>query len=553
MPWRGPEEKGEFPTLGWIIGQQIEEMCIVPDGPRMGEPYLLTDEMWNHLLWAYRLRPEATEFDGTDAMVHSGSQLVRPQKWGKDPFAAAWTIAACFGDVVFAGWDAHGEPVGRPHPSPWAACAATAEDQVANTFRPIVTMLRDGPLCDTPGLDIGETRVKLPGVGWIDPVTASARARLGGRFTWVTMTESGLLVGEGPTGGVTFGRVLKRNVAGMGGGWLEITNPWDPTENSLAQRTYEAKAEDVFIDYRLPRRHVPLDDDAALLREVIYLYGNSAKASGGWVSEQRILREIQNPATGEAEARRFFLQEITSGVRSAVDGARWDSLARQDDPLRPGEAVTLGFDGSRARDATSLRICRIRDGRLFHGRIWLPADYEDPKVMRAEVDQAVTDAFAAYDVWYLFADPHLWQDYIGRWAGTWDKKIVEFWTNVETRMDAAILRFTTALAAGDLTHDGNEASTQHAKNAALAKGKLKPRREGDAPGTPAHYLRVVKKREGHLIDDFVAGILAYAARGKAIEDGALTQDTTPAPAAVNTATTPADDRGLWRPTERLRI
>src|SRR5690606_37001043 len=143
--------------------------------------------------------------------------------------------------VVFAGWDARGEPGGRPHPSPWIAVAATAEDQTDNTFRPLVTMLRDGPLAGTPGLDIGDTRVKLPGVGWIDPVTASAKARLGGRFTFVSITESGLLVGDGQTGGVTFGRVLKRNTAGMGGMWSEITNAWDPTENSLAQRTFEAK------------------------------------------------------------------------------------------------------------------------------------------------------------------------------------------------------------------------------------------------------------------------------------------------------------------------
>src|SRR5690606_27716571 len=116
-------------------------------------------EMWRHLLWAYRLRPDAREEDGPDAFVYSGSLLVRPQKWGKDPFNAARCIAHALGPVVFAGWDARGEPVGRPHPSPWIAVAATAEDQTDNTFRPLVTMLRDGPLAGTPGLDIGDTRV----------------------------------------------------------------------------------------------------------------------------------------------------------------------------------------------------------------------------------------------------------------------------------------------------------------------------------------------------------------------------------------------------------
>src|SRR5690606_14727205 len=54
VPWRGPEYKGEFPTLGWTVGEWIEEYLIVPDGPRKGQPFRLTDEQWNHLLWTYR-------------------------------------------------------------------------------------------------------------------------------------------------------------------------------------------------------------------------------------------------------------------------------------------------------------------------------------------------------------------------------------------------------------------------------------------------------------------------------------------------------------------
>lgn len=523
MPWRGPEVRGEFPTLGYLIGDWVEANLIVPDGPRMGEPYLLTNEMWNHLLWAYRLHPDARQEDDTDALVYAGSMLVRSQKWGKDPFNAARCAAHALGPTVFAGWDAAGEPVAKPHPSPWVAVAATAEDQTDNTFRPLVTMLRDGPLSVTPGLDVGETRIKLPGIGWIDPVTASAKARLGGRFTFVSITESGLLVGEGPTGGVTFGRVLKRNVAGMGGQWAEITNTWDPTENSLAQRTYEAKSSTVFIDYRAPRRKVDLEDEDAVLAEIVYLYGDSARRNGGWVSERRILSEIKDTATGEAEARRFFLSEITAGTKDAVNPVRWDVLARTDDPLRPGDAITLGFDGSRSRDATSIRACRIRDGRLFHLRVWEPDDNPKWRVPRPEVDQTMRDAFGAYEVWYLYADPFRWQDYLDTWAAQWPGRVVEFPTNVDTRMDAAIERFMTAFRTDELSHDGNEVSSRHAKNAAMAKGKRKPPREDDQGAAAEHYLRVVKKKHGLLIDDFVAGILAYEARGKAIEDGALTE------------------------------
>ena len=59
MPWRGPEHEGEFPTLGYDVGEWIEAHCVVPDGYRKGEPLLLTDEMWRFLLHFYRLYEHA--------------------------------------------------------------------------------------------------------------------------------------------------------------------------------------------------------------------------------------------------------------------------------------------------------------------------------------------------------------------------------------------------------------------------------------------------------------------------------------------------------------
>lgn len=527
MPWRGPAQSGEFPTLGYLVGEWIEDNCVIPDGIRMGEPYLLTNEMWRHLIWAYRLRPDATQEDGLDAFVYAGSQLMRPQKWGKDPFLATRVCFHSLGPSVFAGWDANGEPVGREHPSPWICIAATEEKQTENTYAPVRYILREGPLAGTPGLEVNELRTRLPGGFSIDPVTTSARGRLGGRYTFVTMTESGVLVGETPTGGVEFAKTLKRNVAGMGGMWVEATNAYDPTESSVAQRTMEAKASDVFIDYRPPRRKVPFDDPEGLLREVVYLYGDSAKVNGGWVSERRIVSEILRADSGEGHSRRFWLNEITAGTKAAVEPAIWINLARPDghkdyNPLRAGEAIVLGFDGSRSRDCTALRACRLRDGRLFHIKIWDPADYPDSRIPRVQVDTLVRAQFEAYDVHYMFADPYLWQDYLDAWAGEFPKKIVEFPTNVETRMDKAIRRFLTAYRTGELTHDGNKDSTDHAFNAVLAKGKRKAARDQEDPdGAPEHYLKLEKKREGVHIDDFVAGILAYEARGHALENGAL--------------------------------
>lgn len=525
MPWRGPEVKGEFPTLGYLAAEWIEATLPIADGPLAGQPLRLYDEQLRHLLWRYRLDAAATEADGNDAFQFGGSMIVRGQKWGKDPLLAAINLFHAYGPCDFAGWDAAGEPVGRPVPTPWVAIAATNDQQTDNTWLPLLEMVKGSDLANIAGNEVHDTFIKHPCGNPIEVLTTTAWGRLGGRFTHVSLTESGVLVGDGPRGGVTFARTLKRNVGGMNGMWTSATNTWDPTEGSDAQLTYEAKDPHVYVDARLARKHVDIEDDVSLREEIVYVYGDSAKTNGGHVSEQRIMRDCRNPMMGESEVRRFYLSEVIAGEKDAVDPARWDALARTDDPIQAGDVVTVGFDGSRSRDATVLWVCRVRDARLFRGRIWVPEDYPDHRVPRPEVDQAVDDLFSAYDVRYMFADPYRWQDYLDVWSARFPNRIVEFPTNVERRMDLAVERFQTAMKTGELTHDGDQTLTDHARNAALAKGKRKPPREDDTAGVVEHYLKLTKKRAG-LIDALVAAHLAYAARGQAVEDGALVEEGT---------------------------
>ena len=213
-----------------------------------------------------------------------------------------------------------------------------------------------------------------------------------------------------------------------------------------------------------------------------------------------------------------------------VDPVRWD-LAAVEDQLRPQDQIALGFDGSKYQDATALVASRLSDGRLFTLRIWeRPPDVADWKVPSAEVDRLVRDVFAAYQVAYLFADPYRWQAYLDAWAADFPKQVVEFPTNVETRMDAAIERFVTSFAAGEVSHDGHEVMSRHAKNAVLVKGRRKRARPGENDDLPTYYLKMAKRGDGQLIDGAVAAVLAHHARGQAIEDGALTAGpVTPTP------------------------
>lgn len=531
MPWRGPQEEGEFPTLGYDVGEWIEEHCVIPDGYRMGEPYLLTDEMWMFLIHFYRLYSHAAAWPAPDALRYTGGQLRRVQKWGKDPFGAAIILAEAFGPTRFDGWDAKGEPVGAPYPSPLIVCLGTSEDQTGNTWRPLLSMIRRGPLVDLPGLDAGQTRIELPGGGLIEPVTTSAKARLGAPMTFLTMTESHLFTLQG--GYRRVAGAVKRNVAGMDGRWLELTNGWDPSEGSEAQVTAEAGDERVLIDTIEPQRVADLSETDAVYPELLRQYGDSAREKGGWVNVKgRILHEVQSGRHLEADRRRFFLNEIVVGESVFVDPTRWDQQARAEGhpewkPLAPSDAIALGFDGAKYRDATALIASRISDGCLFELGIWeRPQDAPDDwRVPSVEVDRKLREVFAAYRVAVMFADPWRWQDYLDKWSAEFgETKVVEFATNSEFRMDKAIERFCTAFNALEITHDDAEKLARHAKNAVLVKGSRKKERPGEETSIATHFMKMAKRAEGVLIDGAVAAVLAHEARAFAIEHDLIPAD-----------------------------
>jgi hypothetical protein len=491
----------------------------------MGQPYRLTDEQLRFIKNFYRLYPHAGRWPAPDALRYTGAQFRRSQKHGKDPLGAAIILAEALGPTRFDGWDAAGEPVGAPYPTPLIVCLGTSEDQTDNTWRPLLSMVRGGPLVDLSGIDAGQTRLVLPGGGKIEPVTTSAKARLGAPLTFLTITESHLFTLQGGYRRVC--GAVKRNVAGMDGRWLELTNAWDPTEGSEAQVTGDSGDERVYVDTIEPRRVEDLDDDETLHAELLRQYGDSARERGGWVNiAGRIMHEVRSPRYLEADRRRFFLNEIVVGESVFVDPIRWDALAAPE-LLAPGEHIAVGFDGSKSRDATGLIASRMSDGKLFELRTWeRPKGEIVWKVPSAEVDEVLTGVFDAYRVSLMFADPYKWQDYLDAWSGKWPKQVVEFPTNVERRMDAAIERFTTAFGSGQLANDGSDALTRHCKNAVLVKGSRKKPRPGEDEDIPQYYLKMAKRGDGQLIDDGVAAVLAYAARGQAIEDGALIPEET---------------------------
>lgn len=471
--WRGPSEPGEFPTLGYQVIDWIESHCVIPDGSDMGKPFILTDEQYSFVLQFYRLRSDA-EHDPkrpSAAFAFRRAMLVRPQKWGKGPLTAALVNAEAVGPALFDGWDAAGEPVGRPWPTPWIQIAATSEDQTDNVYRALLPMIREGPLADIIP-DTGLSRINLPSRGLIEPVTAEGRSRLGQRITFAVHDEPHSWLKS--NGGWTLADTQRRNLAGMGGRSVATTNAWDPAENSDAQRTYEAAADGVLIDYPTPpagsfgnRR-----DRAKILRAV---YGDSTVERGGWIDLDRIAAEVDELAkVGDlAQAERFYGNRVVATSDAFFNAEAWADIAEPVD-VPDGAMLALGFDGSMYDDWTAIRARWIDGDRLYGftptfadgaSTVWNPADFGG-EIPRSEVQAAVDELFARYQVQRFYFDPELWQSEIDSWAAKYGEKRVLVWATYRTRqMSQSLERLKTDVATKAFTHDGDPVALTHVRNA----------------------------------------------------------------------------------------
>lgn len=499
MPWAGPQYPGEFPSLGYVVADWIEQYCVIPDGMRAGEPFVLTDEQLRFVVRHYRIKDANQQVDDrrpSAPFTYRRSMLVRPQKWGKGPLTAAMICVEAVGPALFDGWDATGQPVGRPWPTPWIQIAAASSDQTVNVYSSLLPMIQEGPLGDEI-TDTGVTRINLPGRGLIEPVTAEGRSRLGQRITFAVHDEPHSWFHG--NGGWVLADTQRRNLSGMGGRSVATTNAWDPAEQSDAQRTYEADLPDVWTDYPAPPKgdFAKTSDRSKILKAV---YGDSLVSKGGWVDLERIEADVQEfIAKGDlSQAERFFGNRVIATSDAFFDIATWTGAIDESYEIKPGAAVCLGFDGSMLDDWTAIRgrVVDPATGDLFGftptfadgaKTIWDPADFGG-EVPRGEVLAAVEELFERYDVVRMYLDPELWQSEIDKWATRYGDKRVITWPTYRTRqMAAALERLRTDLATSSFTHDGCRVTSTHVANArrvrrsgGIVVGKPNPQRKIDA-------------------------------------------------------------------------
>lgn len=351
----------EIPTLGGLIGNWIQEHVAIPDGDHQGEPFLLTVEQWDFLLHFYSL-------DAQGRFIHRrGGLMIRPQKSGKSPLAAAVIAAEAAGPTRFAGWE-DGEPIGKRHSTPWIQLAAVSEDQAGNVYKALVPMLQLGDVAHEIE-DVGLTRIVLPGGGRIEPVTAAHRSRVGARTTFAVLDELSFWLPANH--GHELADALLRNLAGMRGRFLGVTNAWSLNEDSAAERI--AGEAGVYVDCPEPGRY-SIANKRERRKALGRVYGTSAsgcEAQGSaegeiepWI-DLDVIDEAVVSLLGrdEAQARRFFFNERVAADASAFDVHRFAELANPSHS--PAGEVVLAADGAHNRDALAVVACEIETGFIW--------------------------------------------------------------------------------------------------------------------------------------------------------------------------------------------
>ncbi len=479
MPWRGPEYEGEFPSLGWSIGEWIEEHCVIPDGDLAGQPYMLTDEMWTFLVKHYRLHEGAREHSWQTAWHYTKSMLVRPQKWGKSPFVAAMICAEAVGDVIFAGWDANGEPVARPWPTAIIQVTASTEDQTDNVYKALRPMIDTGPLTDLIP-DTGETRINLPGAGWIEPVTSKALSRLGARVTFVPQDEPGTWPGGSQL--EKMADTQYRGLAGTGGRPVLITNGWDLAENSVAQQLAESNEPDVLVDHTKAPEHLSYTNKVDRQKIHRIVYGDSAlkldrggNRVTGWVNLDRIEAEASKLVKKDPnQAARFFGNIPSMGSGSWLQPGQYSDRVVVRERPKSGP-VCLGFDGSDVDDWSAIRLSTFDFHKftpvdhLGRRTIWNPA-LTGGKIPRLEVMAAFEYVFQTYDVVRAYLDPPLWASEVNFLQGKYGDRVVFEWPTYRIKpMHAALERLKTDIInpTSGLSFDADPDADIHYRNAVM--------------------------------------------------------------------------------------
>jgi len=514
-------EAKPWPTLGPLVCQFIEENLVHGPGDLRGKPAILDDEKRGLIYRMYEVFPKRHAQAGRRRFKRVAISL---RKGSAKTELAAW-IAICElhpdGPVRCAGFDRRGNPIGTGVTDPYIPMVAYTEEQVEElAYGALRVILENCAL--KHDFDIGLERVmRKGGDGKCEPMASSPSGTDGARTTFQVFDETHRMVRPRLKGAhrTMLANIPKRKLSDA---WsLETTTAPAPGEGSIAEDTMrfaQQIAEGKIKDPKLFFFHRQASDghDLTTVRGIRAAVREASGPVASWSDIDSIVEQWKDPTADRAYLERVWLNRLVQSAERAFDAMKWSALVRPGYEVAPRSKITLGFDGSRYRDATALVGTEIFTGFQFVCGLWeRPAHAVKWEVPKEDVDRAVQSAFSTYDVWRLYADPPYWEETVASWSGKYGKdRVIEWWTNRQKQMAYAVRAFANAIKDGSLSHGGHEGLTRHIGNA-----QKRSIGQQDDQEQPLFTIQKERKDSPLKIDAAMAAILSWQARCHAIALG----------------------------------
>lgn len=524
-------DREPWPTLGPQVVAFLEERAVFGPGSLKGQRAVLDAEKKAILYRAYEVFPRGHRLAGRRRFQRVAVSLAKGSSKTELLAWAAYAELHPEGPVRFDGWDAHGDPVGRPVSDPYIPLVGVTEEQTEElAYGALVVMCAEGPDADL--FDIGLDRIlRLDEYGRREGIAtalaAAPNARDGARTTFQGFDETHRLylprVREAHQ--TMLANLTKRPLDDP---WhMEVTTAGHLGQGSIAEDTHNEALAIHRGEYEQPdlcyhHREANPGHDLSRLDERIRAVAEARGGVGEYAPGQfeSIARQWDRPKADKSYLNRVWLNLWVSAEAQAFDVARWEQLERPG-RIPAGELVTVGFDGARFRDSTAFVITDVVTGTQELAAIWQrPLDVSDEvgwEIPEREVTEAWRAIKAKYQVWKLYGDPPHWTETMGTWAGEDPDVVEEWWTNRPRPMAAAVREYREAMAAGQVSWSsedplGEEFDT-HIGNAG--------RSFINAWADDGSQLFILQKiHPDRKFDGAMAAVLSWQARLEALAKGA---------------------------------
>lgn len=515
-----------WPSLGGPICDLIEERAVFGPGSLKGLPAKLDDEKRAAIWKAYEVYPRGHEYEGRRRF-----RRVRIS-WRKGTAKTEFGGWLCFaelhpdGPVRFDGWDAAGNPVGRPVRDPYIPMLAYTEEQVMElAYGVLYTVVTEGPDADL--FDAGLDRiVRLGDTGRADgkavPLANSPNSRDGARTTFQYYDETHRLTLPSHLAAY---ETMEANLPKR-----PLDDPWSlgtttagrPGMGSVAEKDKDeadaiAKGEveepEMFYFHREASTGHDLTSMAGRVEAIREASGPSVAE---WSDLRSIAKQWDRPGADKSYLERTWLNRWTQADAQAYDPVRWAELVRPSFTLAKGAMVTVGLDGSRWKDTTTLVVTDVLSKVQVAYAVWAPD--EDNPVDLAEVNAKADEIFSNYDVLRMYGDPAFGFDKLmAEWSGKYGpKKVVEYYTDSRNLRSTALMcrAYSQAIESGEVFNDGDPVMASHIGNSQKRDAKIV-----DDEGKPLWVMAKERHDSPNKIDYAMAGGLSWRACLDAISAG----------------------------------